>query len=391
MHPRFPVLSLALAGVFALTSTTTSAADSASDTSELLKRLDEQQAQIDALKKQVKDAAAAGEQDSGAGDSDTWLGGYGELHHSNYEQKTAEFDLHRFVLFIGHKFDEKLRFFSELEVEHSLAGEGKKGEVELEQAYLEYQVSDHFNWKTGLFLVPVGILNETHEPPTFYGVERNKIESDIVPSTWWEAGAGASWKFAEGFTLDVAATSGLKVGSDFKIRSGRQKVSEAVGEDLAYTGRIRYVGVPGLQLAASLQFQQDITQGLQAEGAEATLLEVHGIYSNGPFSLRALYAGWDIDSDAATAIGRDEQTGWYLEPSWRFNDSIGVFVRHSTWDTEAGSSADSERESLQFGVNYWLHPQVVLKADYERQDGHKDDAGAVFDDEGVNFGVGYQF
>lgn len=107
--------------------------------------------------------------------------------------------------------------------------------------------------------------------------------------------------------------------------------------------------------------------------------------------MRALYASWDIDSDAAEVLGRDEQTGWYLGPSFRFNDAVGVFLRHSNWDTEAGRSADSARKSLQFGVNYWLHPQVVLKADYEKQSGSKDDAGAEFDDKGINIGVGYQF
>lgn len=388
MKTQFAVVALAVAGALTMASATVSAADAAIDPQQLLKRLEQQQQQIDELKKLVEaNSADANKADA----SDTWLGGYGELHHSNYEQKAADFDLHRFVLFVGHKFDDKLRFFSELEVEHSLAGEGKKGEVELEQAYIEYQVNADFSWKTGLYLVPVGIINETHEPATFYGVERNKVESDIVPSTWWEAGLGANWHVSESFTVEGMASSGLKVGADYKIRSGRQKVSEAVGEDLAVTGRVQYNGVPGLQLAASVQYQQDITQGLQAESAPATLLEAHGVYAIGGFTLRALYAGWDIDSDAAEILGRDKQQGWYVEPSFRFNDSVGVFVRHSNWDTEAGSSANSARKSMQVGVNYWLHPQVVLKADYEKQSGNKDDAGADFDDKGINIGFGYQF
>ncbi|WP_059758168.1 hypothetical protein [Thiobacillus denitrificans] len=86
-------------------------------------------------------------------------------------------------------FNQPPRFFSELEVEHSIAGEGKKGEIELEQAYVEY--ADH-RAKAGLFLIPVGILNETHETPAFYGVERNPVEKDIIPATWWAGGAALS-------------------------------------------------------------------------------------------------------------------------------------------------------------------------------------------------------
>ena len=99
-----------------------------------------------------------------------------------------ELDLHRFVLFFGHQFTNDVRFFSELEVEHNVAGEGKNGEVEIEQAYIEWDYTDNHALKSGVFLVPVGILNETHEPDTFYGVERNAVEKDIIPSTWWEGG-----------------------------------------------------------------------------------------------------------------------------------------------------------------------------------------------------------
>ncbi len=122
----------------------------------------------------------------------TTIGGYGELHYNNIDNKLGEdkkeFDFHRFVLFFGHEFTENTRFFSELEVEHSISGDGQNGEVELEQAYIEHDFNQALTAKAGLFLMPVGIINETHEPPAFYGVERNPVEKDILPATWWEAG-----------------------------------------------------------------------------------------------------------------------------------------------------------------------------------------------------------
>ena len=270
--------------------------------------------------------------------SKTTIGGYGELHYNNYDSKDAKIDFHRFVLFFGHEFSDNVRFFSEFELEHSLAGDGKPGEVELEQAYVEVDINETTSSKVGLFLVPVGIINETHEPPTFYGVERNGVEKNIIPATWWEAGLAANFKVAPGLSIDAAVTSGLNVVNDvtnknaYLIRKGRQKVANASAENLAYTGRVKYTAINGLELAATVQYQTDITQSAASvDEASATLIEAHAIYQINDFSVRALYATWDIDGAEAKALGRDEQTGWYVEPSYKINEEFGVrcFIRDS--------------------------------------------------------------
>ena len=139
--------------------------------------------------------------------SSTSLGGYAELHYNGGE--ADEIDFHRFVIFMGHEFNDRMRFFSELEVEHSIAGEGKVGEIELEQAFVEFDLTENTTSSVGLQLVPVGILNETHEPPTFYGVERNAVEKNIIPATWWEAGVKFTGKLGENLQYDAMVHSGL--------------------------------------------------------------------------------------------------------------------------------------------------------------------------------------
>ena len=140
----------------------------------------------------------------------TSLGAYGEMHYNNLDSKD-EIDFHRFVMFLGHEYNENVRMFSEIELEHSLSGDGKPGEVELEQAYVEFDLNESISARGGLFLMPVGLLNETHEPPVFFGVERNPIEKNIIPTTWWEGGASVLGRFGEGFSYDLAVTSGLDV------------------------------------------------------------------------------------------------------------------------------------------------------------------------------------
>lgn len=334
----------------------------------------ERQAQLEAVADRVEAAGTA---------SKTKIGGYGELHYNNLDSK-RQIDFHRFVLYIGHDFSDSVRFVSELELEHALAGESKPGEIELEQAYLEFDLPARQVARGGLFLVPVGILNETHEPTTFYGVERNPVESAIIPTTWWEAGGSVSGPIAAtGLSYDLAVHSGLRLDDSYRIRNGRQKVAEAAADDLAYTARLRYTGVPGLTLSGTVQYQADATQASDSETVSAVLTEAHAILEKGPFSARALWASWDLDGDGPKAAGRDRQDGYYGEVAYRVLPSVGLFTRYSVVDN-GGTSADTEIRQTDVGLNWWPHPDVVIKADYQDQDN-------AADNDGFNLGIGYRF
>ncbi len=405
----------ALATALGFTATSTAAPEPSAEPTlaEVMRLLKEQQAEIEALKAQLRqtdtkvaETATAVEatatavetvterSDSYAKVADwaerTQIGGYGEIHYNNRENGgTDQIDAHRFVMYLAHDFNDKVRFFSEVELEHSLAGDGKPGEVELEQAYVEWDYAERQSAKFGLFLLPIGILNETHEPNTFYGVERNSVESRIIPTTWWESGVMLGGEMAPGLRYDLGVHSGLETAATgsgaLDIRAGRQKSAEATAEEFAYTGRLRYTGISGLELAVAANYQEDLLQGqvAGADKASGLLYETHAVYQAGPFGLRALYAEWHIDGDLAKALGKDEQNGWYLEPSWRLTQKLGVFARYSEWDTQAGGHVDTQVEEIDFGFNYWLVDNVVLKADWVDQRNARGD--------GFNLGVGWNF
>ncbi len=352
-------------------------------------RVEETEVRVEATGDYVETLASA---DSGA--QRTTIGGYGELHYNSTKSDAGdsdEIDFHRFVLFFGHEFSDRVRFFSEFELEHSLAGDGAPGEVELEQAYVEFALTENTFAKTGLFLLPLGILNETHEPTTFYGVERNDVESIILPSTWWEAGAGLRGRLDNGISWDAALHSGLAMptdgGSAFRVRSGRQKVAEAIASDPAYTMRLKYTGLRGLELAASYQYQADPSQ-VAGDGLDSgQLFTAHAIFQRGWFGLRALYAGWNFDGFAVEAAGADKQDGWYIEPSLRFSDKWGVYARYE--DLDAARDQDKFTQG-EFGLNYWPVPGVVLKVDYRMRE-HSLPALAVRDFDSLSLGFGYNF
>lgn len=374
----------------------------------LQQQLDATRASMEQLVREVEDAARVGAEANEKAEilADTLdepvmaaapavkLGGYGELHVNMLENQANgesfnELDLHRFVLFLQHDFNDRIRFNSELEIEHAYSGEGKPGAVELEQAYVEYDWAENHSFKAGVFLVPVGMLNETHEPPTFYGVERNPVENRIIPTTWWEGGLAFTGGFGDAFRYDLAGHSGLytTAGDGYAIRAGRQKTAKARFDSQAYTGRLRWLGIPGLELSATVQYQEDISQETDPLAGGAWLYTGHVAWRKGAFGLRALYADWSLDGAGPESVGADRQTGWYVEPSWRFTDQWGVFARYNHWDNQAGDRADSEYTQWDIGVNFWLHPDVVFKLDYQDQDAPP----GKREMDGWNLGVGYQF
>ena len=383
---------------------------------QMMKEMKEEMAELkkenESLKGEVEDVAGSVEDVATATDeaikaqvklsNKTTIGGYGELHYNSLrDQKGSankdQMDFHRFVLFINHEFNDKMRFVSELELEHSLSGDGKPGEVELEQAYIQYDVTEKTAIVGGLFLTPVGILNETHEPPTFYGVERNDVEKNIIPTTWWEGGAMVQHEIMDGLSTDLSATSGLKASGGknaFKPRKGRQKVAEAEAKTFAYNGRLKYTAIPGLEVAGTINYQDNYCQN-EVKGCDsATLYEGHVVYNRDAFGLRALYAWWDIEGSAVKEVGADEQYGYYIEPSYRFNNAwtmnqdIGFFGRYAEWDNADGNSLGTETIQYNFGANWWVDKDVVVKIDYQIQDVGSDISKEL---DGLNVGLGYQF
>ncbi|TCV90362.1 porin [Sulfurirhabdus autotrophica] len=356
------------------------------------------------------DASATGGKRFDYGQSPTVIGGYGEAIYNNYRDSSVkdQADLRRFVLFFGHKFNDRLRFNSELEIEHSWIEGGEGGEVAMEQAYLEYAISDKINTRAGLMLMPIGITNETHEPPTFYGVERNQVESLIIPSTWRELGLSAQGEALPGLEYNVGISTSLNAGKFKKpengLRESRTAGGEAAANDLGFFGALNYRGVPGLLVGGSV-FSGNTGQdgasnaALKGVAARVTLWDLHANYTVGGLDLQALYArGTMNDADkvsAATGVVAPKSLyGWYTQAAyhvWKKGDfDVAPFIRYERYNTQASVADGYASDPLNnetvttMGVNFKLHPQVVLKADIQnfKTDNKKDR---------YNLGIGYMF
>jgi hypothetical protein len=337
----------------------------------------------------------------GLGSGGTNITGYGEVGYSKFRQSgKATADLQRFVFGFNHRFDERLSFHSEIEIEHAIVSKDDNGEAEIEQAWLNYKVSDAANVKGGLFLIPLGILNETHEPPTYYGVMRNQVETRIIPTTWRELGAGVHGAVGEGFRYDAGITTNFDSGKlderTTGIRSGHQEGQLANARNLAVYGVLNYRR-PGLLVGGGVFTGNTGQNGasnsaLQGVAARLTLWDVHAQYRVAGLDLQALYAAGSLgDSDKVNAAilaaaptpadafaAPKTLKGGYVQAAYHLykwgNFDAAPFVRYERIDIR--QQEDPANGQLQdpnnieriktFGVNFWVHPQVVLKADIQR-------------------------
>jgi hypothetical protein len=343
------------------------------------------------------------------------VGGYGEMLYENFSRTKDDatpsnavdrLDLARAVVYFGYKFNDRTLFNSEVEYEHAVAGEGEPGETSVEFAYLDFRVRKEVGLRGGLLLVPVGYLNELHEPPVFLGARRPEVEQRIIPSTWRELGLGAygeagpvsyraylvSSLYARGFTADEG------------IREGRQEGSEARAADLAGTARLDYTPIPSLRIGAA-GFTGRTGQGDAAlPRARLTLWEAHGEFNWRGLHLRGLYARGILTQaeEISLAVGRTvgaRMEGWYGELGYnvlglvkRTKQELIPFCRYESFNTQAkvapGFLADpANDETLRTcGVSYRPIPNIVLKLDLEN---FANPPRSATDQ--VNFALGYLF
>lgn len=360
-------------------------------------------------------ANAGATRDVGAGASTLDWFGYGELSYTRPDDASnTTADVRRFVLGAVYRFDQRTRFVSELEVEHAIASADDAGEVEVEQAWIERQLGDSTYAKLGLFLIPSGMLNESHEPTRYYGVFRNFVETAIIPSTWREIGAALEGNTAGGLRWDVGVTTGSDLskwdassteGIESPLGAIHQEGQLARARDLSAFVATNYTGVPGLRLGASI-FGGDIGQGQSGFDDNRLLLwETHARWTPAAWDLSALYAHGHISNTAAvnlTLVGNlvlvpEDFYGWYAQAAYTValpnSWTLAPFARFERVNTASsyafiGSGLTPQalraEEVVTAGFNLTIAPGVVVKMDYQSFD--RDSANDRLD-----FGIGYAF
>jgi len=359
------------------------------------------------------------------------IGGYGELLISKIPDDGNNIvDAQRVILYAGYKFTENIIFNSEIEFEHATTSsnlDGQDGSVSVEFAYLDFLIKDYVNIRGGLLLVPFGIINEIHEPTTFYGVFRPSVERQIIPTTWRENGLGllgdidlqsAGTLSYKAYIMNSADSRGFSASGNRGLRTNGNR---SRFNDVAFVSRLEYDPYPGITIGGSI-YLGDTGQGVNVENPDSPfngqkiggffqMYELDADLQWRGFHVRTL-AVWtaldDVDQINANldftgdeSVG-DEQFGWYIvaaynimteiETNSRYLNNISPFFRFETYDTQksvpSGFSRNpaNDRTEYTLGLNYLPIPNVVVKAEYQWLENDANTGDNQF-----NFGLGYVF
>lgn len=358
-----------------------------------------------------------------AGSEGLQIGGYGQIDFNlptrdGTIHKNGKLDVHRLVTFFGYNFNEKTSFVSEVEFEHV-------SEVYVEQAFLDYKIKNNLSVNAGLMLIPMGIQNLYHEPPTFNGVERTNVDKYIIPTTWREIGIGVSGRSLE-HSLNYQAMlvngfngfDGEGVFSGKKgLRSGRQKGAESYITYPDFAGRVSYYGHPGLNLGFSAYIGDsetsayndlDLADENAVASADSTMVGIQMIgvdarYTEGPLQLRGQYIVANLsNTDQYNAFtGADlgsKLTGYYAEAGYNLLDGksdteeLIAFARYENYNTHAAVEGielnDSyNRTDITIGLGFKVAKGAMFKADYQI----KSNAGSDEESGQFNFGTAIWF
>jgi len=336
------------------------------------------------------------------------IGGYGEVHYNqpldDEIRQNGKLDVHRIVMLFGYQFNDRTQFVTEIEYEHV-------EEVYIEQAWLQYQLNDYINFRTGLILTPMGLINEYHEPTTFNGVERPWMDKYIVPTTWREIGVGingnilqASMRYQAYIMNGFNGFDGEgQFGGSSGLRGGRQKAIESYISSPNFTGKVEYYGIRGLNIGLSGYFgrsQSQLYDGIEKDNSDAEAIadsssvgismigldaryQYHGFEMRGQYYYAAISNTDQYNAFTAAADGTPNDlgsamSGFYAEAGYNVlrlfsntNKKLVPFVRYSNYNTHASVEDPIQqndaynRSVLTTGLTLQLAKGAVLKTDVQ--------------------------
>ena len=340
---------------------------------------------------------------------------YGQPYSATHRYN-GKLDAKRFVLFTGYKFEPSTSFVAEMEVEHG-------NEIYLEQAFIQHRLSSSVNLRAGVLLIPMGIVNEYHEPTTFHGVERPNVDKYIIPSTWRELGVGFQGVLpSSSMRYQLYVVNGLKSHDGTQglmdevngVRSGRQKAIKSTASHANLTGKLEYVGFANWNISTSFytgNTQSPLYHGVERSNAhdmgvaDSSVINMNMIgldsrYQKGRIQFRSqivynalgntdAYNAFTGKALGSAMYGGFGELAYQVLPKSTSHD-LYVFSRIEQYDTQVGAPESvanlmSDRTEITTGLSWMPSNGTVFKADYQ----HLNQGGSV--KHLFNFGFGVWF
>jgi len=332
----------------------------------------------------------------------TYMGGYMDHELEFDENGNHTFDQHRLIPFIYSDVSDRVKFATEIEIEHggpqTPGGvQNSKGDLKVEFATIDFLMTDWVNFRSGIILAPLGKFNLVHDSPLQDLTDRPMVSTNIIPTTLSEAGAGFFGTFyptelskldyeiyfVNGFSSEDGGTI-ASTGDSF-IRNSRGSVQNDNNRNSAILGRVAYSPFLGLEVGLSAH-SGNIDE---YDSNRMTIKAVDWTYQRGAFELVGEYAHASIERDGKLGDGTEisdsyngDMWGDYVEPRYHFMPQIlkdaapTFFTDNSTFtavcrlggldiNRPTPGSADIRKTRLTPGINFRFTEDTVFKAEYQ--------------------------
>ena len=324
------------------------------------------------------------------------IGGYGEMYYQHTNNGESIVDVYRFVPYIGYKFSDNIILNAEIEFEHGGVEPDGGGEVIVEFMYLDFLLADYANIRLGNILVPIGLINQRHEPTLFYTTQRPSTSKNLIPTTWHESGLMLFGTIGDGmFNYNIAAVTALdtEANGDKWIRNGRGGSFKNKNPKLAGVVRLDYTQINGLNAGASLYYGS----ASKDNDSSLTMFDLHYNYTLGGFKSYGVFTqtnrnNTDVNfgSDAVKeAMGGYIAAGYDLFTLTNIDQNLPLYIQYEQVAPQhelADGTSGGWTTNTTVGLNYNPFAQVVLKADYTRSSLPGGEETNI-----VNLGMGFVF
>ena len=313
------------------------------------------------------------------------IGAYGAVAFESFKDRRTTHDGNFEVLISGH-FHDRIRVYTEIDLGLPT------GTAEAEQAYVDLLLSQVFNVRAGVLLIPFGKFNLDHFDPRRDLTRPPSVARLVTPTTWSDLGFSAfgfipvsenvkatyEIQVINGLTDKFMATPGNL--PDPGLQSARTGLRSDNNGDKAVVGRgtlkffdqyeIGFSGYRGEYKPGSNDLITGIAFDAEFKPRNMRILE--------NFQLRSEFARFDIQGSTTPS----SLWGYYIQLTYRFWPSIlnsTVLGRHfnnptfalvglygrTKINTAASPTGSQTGEQFIIGFNYRPVEDYVIKVEYQ--------------------------
>lgn len=317
------------------------------------------------------------------------VGAYGAVAFESFSDRRTSHDGNFEVLISGH-FHDRIRVYTEIDLGLP------HGTADAEQAYVDLLLTQPFNVRAGVLLIPFGKFNLDHFDPRRDLTRPPSVARLVTPTTWSDLGFGA-FGFVP-ISENVKATYEIQVINgltdrflaspghlpDPGLQSARSGLRQDNNGDKAVVGRgtmkffdqyeVGFSGYRGAYKPGSDDLITGIAFDAEFKPRNVKILE--------HFQLRSEFARFDLQGSTTPS----SLWGYYMQLTYRFWPSVlnsTILGRHfnnptlalvglygrTKMNTTASPTGSLTGEQIIVGFNYRPVEDYVLKIEYQFNNG----------------------